>query len=135
MNTVDILLGMDRAEFENVNEKSLEIKRLSKKAKQPFMVKIGAIPARRLTKFLSGTTDKSGQVQMDKAYDANVNICLAGLIDPSMKEKKLMDGLGCNTPGETLEKIFQPNEINMIADAIMELSGFAGNDVVEEVKN
>ena len=79
--------------------------------------------------------NKSGTVQADKAYDANVNLCVIGLVDPSMKDKDLMERFGCSTPGELLEKIFSPAEIAAMGDAIMELSGFGGKDVVAEVKN
>ena len=135
MNTVDILLGMDSEDLEVTNEKELEIKRLSKKAKQPFMVKLKGIGARRFTKLASGVTDKNGQVQLDKAYDVNISLCLAGMVEPSMKDSGLLEKFGCSTPGELLEKIFKPSEIGAMADAITELSGFGADDVVKEVKN
>jgi len=135
MNAVDILLGLDADSLGFKNEKELEIKRLSQKAGKPFIVKLCGVPARRFTRTISGTTDKSGTVQADKAYDANVNLCVIGLVDPSMKDKDLMERFGCSTPGELLEKIFSPAEIAAMGDAIMELSGFGGKDVVAEVKN
>lgn len=135
MNTVDILLGLDNADLEFTNEKELEIKRLSKKAKKPFKVKLQGISARRFTKMATGVTGKDGQVQLDKAYDANVSLCLAGMVEPPMKDKALLEKFQCSTPGELLEKIFRPSEIAAIADAITELSGFGSDDVVDEVKN
>lgn len=135
MNTVDILLGMDQADLEVSNEKDVEIKRLTKKAKQPFMVKLKGIGARRFTKLASGVTDKNGQVQLDKAYDVNISLCLAGMVEPSMKDSALLEKFSCSTPGELLEKIFKPSEIGAMADTVTELSGFGGDDVVKEVKN
>ena len=73
MNTVDILLSLDNADLEVTNEKELEIKRLSKIAKKPFMVKVHGIGARRFTKLANGVTGKDGQVQYDKAFDATLS--------------------------------------------------------------
>ena len=126
---------MDNSDFDVELEREIEIPRLSKKAKKPFKVKIHAISAKRFTKLATGITGKDGQVQLDKAYDVNVALTLAGMVDPDMKNKELMEKLGCSTPGELLEKIFRPSEIGTIADTITELSGFGGDDVVTEVKN
>ena len=40
MNTVDILLGLDNSVLEVNNTKEMEIKRLSKAAGKPFIVKL-----------------------------------------------------------------------------------------------
>ena len=135
MNTVDLLLSLDNADLEVTNEKELEMKRLSKIAKKPFMVKVHGIGARRFTKLANGVTGKDGQVQYDKAFDVNISLCLAGMSDPDLKNKDLLEKFQFSTPGELLEKLFKPSEIAAIGDAVTELSGFGGSDVVAEVKN
>ena len=57
------------------------------------------------------------------------------MVDPSMKDKALLDKFECSTPGELVEKLFKPSEIGALADAITELSGFGGDNTVAEVKN
>ena len=134
MNTVDILLGLDNSFLEVNNTKEMEIKRLSKAAGKPFIVKLQGVPAKRFTKIVDGISDKNG-IRTDKAYDANVNLITIGMVDPSMKDKALLDKFECSTPGELVEKLFKPSEIGALADAITELSGFGGDNTVAEVKN
>ena len=134
MNTVDILLGLDNSVLEVNNTKEMEIKRLSKAAGKPFIVKLQGVPAKRFTKIVDGISDKTG-IRTDKAYDANVNLITIGMVDPSMKDKALLDKFECSTPGELVEKLFKPSEIGALADAITELSGFGGDNTVAEVKN
>lgn len=134
MNTVDILLGLDNSVLEVNNTKEMEIKRLSKAAGKPFIVKLQGVPAKRFTKIVDGISDKNG-IRTDKAYDANVNLITIGMVDPSMKDKALLDKFECSTPGELVEKLFKPSEIGALADAITELSGFGSDNTVAEVKN
>lgn len=134
MNTVDILLGLDNSVLDVNNTKEMEIKRLSKAAGKPFIVKLQGVPAKRFTKIVDGISDKNG-IRTDKAYDANVNLITIGMVDPSMKDKALLDKFECSTPGELVEKLFKPSEIGALADAITELSGFGGDNTVAEVKN
>lgn len=134
MNTVDILLGLDNSVLEVNNTKEMEIKRLSKAAGKPFIVKLQGVPAKRFTKIVDGISDKNG-IRTDKAYDANINLIAIGMVDPSMKDKALLDKFECSTPGELVEKLFKPSEIGALADAITELSGFGGDNTVAEVKN
>lgn len=134
MNTVDILLGLDNSVLEVNNTKEMELKRLSKAAGKPFIVKLQGVPAKRFTKIVDGISDKNG-IRTDKAYDANVNLITIGMVDPSMKDKALLDKFECSTPGELVEKLFKPSEIGALADAITELSGFGGDNTVAEVKN
>lgn len=134
MNTVDILLGLDNSVLEVDNTREMEIKRLSKAAGKPFIVKLQGVPAKRFTKIVDGISDKNG-IRTDKAYDANINLIAIGMVDPSMKDKALLDKFECSTPGELVEKLFKPSEIGALADTITELSGFGGDNTVAEVKN
>lgn len=133
-SNIDLLMGLDSGKLEEVPTKELKILRLSQLTGADFIVKVKAIPAKRFTELISGIRDKNRQVDTSKAYDANVRIALAGLVDPDMKDKDLMEKFGCSTPGQLVEKVFKGGEIAAIADDITELSGFGG-DVVEEVKN
>jgi len=133
MNTVELLMGMGQAKIEEVPTKKLRIKRLSELAGADFIVTVKAIPAKRFSELVNGVTEK-GRVDTGKAYDANVKVALAGMVDPDMKNKDLMEGWGCSTPGQLIQKIFKGGELAAIADEITDLSGFGGN-VIEEVKN
>ena len=134
MTNVDILMGLDTDKLVEVPTRELKISRLSKLAGTDFIVKVKAIPAKRFTELVSGINGDDGNVDTAKAYDANVKLAFTGLVDPSMKDKDLMEKFNCSTPAQLVEKIFQGGEISAIADAIMELSGF-GKNTVEGVKN
>lgn len=134
MSNIDLLMGLDTEKIAEVPTKELKLKRLSELTGADFIVKLKAIPAKRFTELVSDIKAKDGSVDMSKAYDANVKIALAGLIDPSMKDKDLQEKFGCSTPGQLIEKIFNGAEIGVMADAVTELSGFSGN-VIEDVKN
>lgn len=134
MSNIDLLMGLDTEKIAEVPTKELKLKRLSELTGADFIVKLKAIPAKRFTELVSDIKAKDGSVDMTKAYDANVKIALAGLVDPSMKDKDLQEKFGCSTPGQLIEKIFNGAEIDVMADAVTELSGFSGN-VIEEVKN
>lgn len=134
MTNVDILMGLDAGKLAEVPTRELKIARLSQLAGTDFIVKVKALPAKRFTELVSGIREKDGAVDTAKAYDANVKIALAGMVDPSMKDKDLMEKFDCSTPAQLIEKLFRGGEIGAIADAITELSGFGG-DTVEEVKN
>ena len=134
MSNVDLLMGLDADKLAEVPFKDLKISRLSQLTGADFIVRVKAIPAKRFTELVSGLRAKDGSVDTAKAYEANVKIALAGMTDPSMKDKDLQEKFGCSTPMQLIEKIFQGGEIAVIADTITELSGFGGN-VVEEVKN
>ena len=134
MSNIDLLMGLDTEKIAEVPTKELKLKRLSELTGADFIVKLKAIPAKRFTELVSDIKAKDGSVDMTKAYDANVKIALAGLIDPSMKDKDLQEKFGCSTPGQLIEKIFNGAEIGVMADAVTELSGFSGN-VIEDVKN
>ena len=134
MSNIDLLMGLDTEKIAEVPTKELKLKRLSELTGADFIVKLKAIPAKRFTELVSDIKAKDGSVDMTKAYDANVKIALAGLVDPSMKDKDLQEKFGCSTPGQLIEKIFNGAEIGVMADAVTELSGFSGN-VIEEVKN
>ena len=134
MSTIDLLMGLDADKLTAVPTRELKMTRLSELTGADFIVKVKAIPAKRFTELVSDIRSKDGGVDTAKAFDANIKIALAGLVDPSLKDVDLMEHFGASTPGQLIEKIFNGSEIGAIADAITELSGFSGN-VVEEVKN
>ena len=134
MSNIDLLMGIDTDKIGEVPTRELKIIRLSKLTGGDFIVKLKAIPAKRFTELVSDIKTKDGSVDLTKAFDANIKIAVAGLVDPSMKDKDLQEKFKCSTPGQLIEAIFNGAEIGAMADAITELSGFSG-DVIEKVKN
>ena len=132
IDTLKALMGLNKAA--ETPTRKLKIKRLSELTGADFIVTVKGISAKRFTELVSDIKTKDGNVDLSKAYDANVKIATAGLVDPSLKDKDLQEHFGASTPGQLIEAIFNGAEIGAMADAITELSGFSG-DVIEKVKN
>ena len=66
----------------------------------------------------------------------NSLITAAGVIDPPLKDEKLMEHLGVTTPAMAALKLFK-GEVNYIAAEINKMAGFNidRDDVDEEIKN
>lgn len=76
---------------------------------------------------------KNGKSYQDiDPFKLQLETVLAGLIDP--KPSQLVDVLGSATPKDAIKELFSIGEIGLIANEILELSGFGG-DVVDEIKN
>jgi hypothetical protein len=134
MNAVDVLMGLDVDKMSEIPEKKMKIKRISDMAGTDFIVTLRAVPAKRYTELVNDIRKKDGSVDVGKAYDANVMIVVAGMTEPSMKDKDLLARFRCSNPAELAQKIFKSSELSLMADEITELSGF-GSDTVESVKN
>ena len=131
---LDMLLEVENDKLGSVTTKKLKINRLSEAMGADFVVEVKGLSAKRFMELASNIKDKDGSVDLSKAYDANVKIAVAGLVDPPFKDKGLQEKFGASTPGQLIEKIFNGAEISAMADAITALSGFGG-DVIEEIKN
>ena len=134
MNTLELLMGMDYEKLTEVPQKQIEIKRLSDIAGQPFIVTIQAIPGRRMMALSGSSYDKNGALNYEKAYDANIRIVLAGVVDPELKNEDLQKAFGAPTPAVLVERIFKGGEIAMLSDEISHLSGFQ-NNAEDDIKN
>lgn len=134
MNIVERLMQVEPDTLDRIEEKDIEIKRLSKKFGEPFLVRYRGLPGDQYTEVISDIADKKGNVNAAKAYRANIRVALAGIISPDLKDERLQAHLKCKTPKDLLERLFNGGEITRIADAIGELSGF-GEDADDEIKN
>lgn len=140
MNTVERLLKADAGKFV-LPEKSIELKRLSNIAGGRIVFTIRAISHAQYEDIMDANNaaklDIHGhQVSMQGIHDdSNCKVCLAGIVDPDLKNHELMTHYKTLTPEELLKKLLLPGEIATIAEEIMDLSGFNNSDMVQDVKN
>jgi hypothetical protein len=66
--------------------------------------------------------------------DADVNILLAGCVEPDLKDKRLMEKFGSPTPAEAVKKLLLPGEIVDLSNAVERLCGYR-RTTITEVKN
>lgn len=55
-----------------------------------------------------------------------------GVVEPSLKDKTLLDHFHCVTPKELVKKLFLAGEIAELSNVVTELSGYDKTDEDEE---
>lgn len=115
MNLVEQLLQADVKRTEEKETKTLKSKRLAKiiGAEEAVEIKISEIAPRRFSELCAKPYNKNGDFDTEKMFDAKALICAEGIIEPSMKDKKLQEHFGCRTPKDLVIKLFG-NEITSI---------------------
>lgn len=122
-SVLDVLLG---GTVPNV-EKELptaryEVERLSAVAGKSVVFTLRALPYGRVHDLERFT------------QDADVNILLAGCVEPDLKDPRLMEKYGAATPAEAVKKLLLPGEIVDLSNAIERLTGYR-RSTIKEVKN
>lgn len=136
MNLVEKLLAVDNKEFHKIEKKEVSSKQLAKVlGEKEAKVTIQAIDGDLLTELTAGSINEEGNFEYGKSYTANARIAATGIVDPPLKDEKLMKHLGVATPADAAKVIFK-GEVHKIAAEINELSGFINEAKTdEEIKN
>lgn len=136
MNLVEKLLAVDSKEFHKIEKKEVSSKQFAKVlGEKDAKVTIQAIDGDLLTELTAGSIDEEGNFKYGKSYTANARIVASGIVDPPLKDKKLMEHLGAATPADAAKLIFK-GEVHKIAAEINKLSGFINEEETdEEIKN
>lgn len=123
VSVLDMLLGgtVPNVEKERPTAR-YEVERLSAAAGSPVVFTLRALPY--------------GQVHDLERFtqDADVNILLAGCVEPDLKDARLMEKYGAPTPAEAVKKLLLPGEIVDLSNAIERLTGYR-RVTIKEVKN
>lgn len=120
-NVMDILLGMDVA---SLPEKDVKIKRLSNPQHGDVVFHLRALPYNKVAEITEAQKD-----------DMNVHIVLAGVTNPNLKDKALLEHFGAPTPAELLKKLLLPGEIEDLSREVEKLSGYRTTTIEEVKKN
>lgn len=136
MNLVEKLLKIDRGEFEKGKTKKLHSIMLSETLGEKTYITIQSVNPQEVLDLTATGLDDEGNQIIEKTLDMNSLITAAGVVDPPLKDKKLMDHLGVATPAMAAMKLFK-GEVNYIAAEINKMAGFNidRNDLDEEIKN
>lgn len=137
MNLVEKLM---KADAKKADEREVGVFQSTQLARilgerKPVDVKIQELSARRKNELIAMAVDDNGRADMSKAYDANLKVVIAGVIEPNLKDKDLQEHFGCKMAVDLAEKLFK-SEVTDIATAIFEL-GTVGEekDDEDEIKN
>jgi hypothetical protein len=139
MNLVDRLLQADVAKVSARPTGKMEIKRLSKLLGFKFEITIQAMGSRKAAEIQRMTVEltRKGQFEDLNLYDPQIHTLLAGIVDPDLKDTKVLEHFGAATPAELIPKLFLAGEISNIKSQIEKLTGYDEdqNAVDEKVKN
>lgn len=132
MNNIDLMMKMDSGKLTVAPTRDITVT----VGDEEMTWKIKALAGKRFQELSGKAVDDDGNVDMERAYGANLLLCSEGVVDPDLKDKELMAHFGAATPADLLDKLFKYNggEIGRIADAIVDLSGY-GKDTKKKVKN
>ena len=136
MSLIDKLLQMDKGKLLNMPTREVEMPRLSEMTGEPFKVKCRAIDGERYADIQRSAIDlnKKGGLRNINLYEMQVLTVIDGVVEPSLKDERLLAYFGCVTPKELVKKLFLAGEIAEISNIITELSGYDKSDEEEEVK-
>ena len=70
--------------------------------------------------------------------DSDSYVIINSVVEPNLKDSKLLEAFGCLEPTVLPEKLFEPGEVAAISVKLMELAGFRKNiraEMHEEAKN
>lgn len=122
-SVLDLLLGGSVPNVEkDLPTATYKIDRLSAIAGHDVVFKLKALPY--------------GKVHDIERFtqDVDVNILLAGCVEPNLKDERLQEKFGGATPADVVKKMLLAGEITDLSQAIEKLSGYR-RMTITEVKN
>ena len=126
--TLDMLLGADPVKIKDIPTGKMEIKRLSQKLGQPFVVTFRAGTFEEIRSIGENANGSEAEEMKWSVYELTT--------DPNLKDKSLREKYGVTRPVDIVDSIFLGGEIILLYQAIMKLSGFDQETAtVETVKN
>ena len=136
MSLIDKLLQMDKGKLMSMPTREVEMPRLSEVLGEAFKIKCKAIDGERYADIQRSAIDlnKKGGLRNINLYEMQVLTVIDGVVEPSLKDERLLGYFGCVTPKELVKKLFLAGEIAELSNIITELSGYDKSDDEEEVK-
>lgn len=118
-NVIDLLLNL---EPQKLPEKEIKIKRLSKLCGADVVFKLRAMPY-----------NKVADVRKLAGDDMGIDIALAGVVSPDLRDGRLLSKYKAVTPAELIKAMLLPGEIEDVSREIEKLSGYR-SVVIEDIK-
>lgn len=138
MSLIDKLLQLDANKVVQKPTKEFEIERLSNLLGEKVIFKCQALDGETYADIQRSSIDisKKGNIRDMKLFNMKVMTCVEGIIEPNLKDKRLLEHFNVPTPKELIKKMLLPGEIDDLYNIINELSGYERDDEDEEdIKN
>lgn len=117
---LDLLLKLDPPKLP---QKSVKLKRLTKLCGEDVVFELTALPFSRVAELK----------ELSESQDMTVQIVLAGVKSPNLREGALMARYRAATPAELVKALLLPGEIEDLSRQIERLSGYR-ETTLEELK-
>ena len=138
MNMVDRLLKADVVnKLAERPQKKVKMERLSKLFGFDFVITLRAIDPERYADIQKMAVDfTNGSADNIDIYQMQTQTLLAGIADPDLKNKELLEKFGAVLPGDIIRKLFLAGEIADLTAQITELNGCTTQEKADKaVKN
>lgn len=123
---LDILLRPETPDVQkDLPTAKYRVKRLSEIAGEDVVFTLRALPYGQVAEIREGNSTKE---------EMEVQILLAGVVDPSLKSPKLMERYGAPSCAEAVKSLLLPGEIVDLAWEVEKLCGYR-RTTIEAVKN
>lgn len=120
-NVLELLMGLPS---QKLPEKQVKIKRLSKECGADVVFSLRALPYSRVA-----------EIKEAVSGDMSVDIILAGVTAPNLRDRGLLEKYHAPTPAELVKTLLLPGEIEDISREVEKLSGYRAATVEEVKKN
>ena len=136
MNLVEKLLKIETGKYTEEQTMHLKSARLSNLTGEDAEIVIKELGQQQYLSLAGIGLDDEGNAIMDKTYEVNALIAAEAMVEPNIRDKKLLEHLGAESPKEAVKILFK-GEVNIIASKVSALCGY-GEDAasqIEEIKN
>lgn len=133
MNLIEKLIRVDKCKATERETKTIKSDRLSKLLGADTEITIQELSGRKLNDLTQIIVDKNGKKDFSRMYDLNLLYCVEGVVEPDLRDSRLMEHFGAKTPKDLAAVLFD-SEAGKIAGEIVALSGM-GQKSEDEVKN
>ena len=132
MNTIDLLLGIDKGKF-GKETKKIKVKSLSKKAGKDIFFTVKELTMDEFKKIsdLATTKKRHGITETDEVKVA-IDTILKSVVEPNFRDEKLLEYYEAETPKELVKKLLKAGEIMEVYREIEKVSGYNQDEDEQE---
>ena len=136
MNLAEALLAADAGKIMKKQTKDLEIKRLSSRIGEPFVLHLRELSPRRVNDIAEMTTEVVDGKPKQNRYKMVLQVICEAVADKDFDNRDVLKHYGVATRKELFEKLFSVAEIEDIYTEANKLCGYGKEDeTADEIKN
>lgn len=134
MSLFDKLMAVDDNVIREKKSKEIHSDRMSALLGAETGITIEALPFRQVNKIMDAAMKDNGRLDPDRAVDARCHLIRRSVKDIPWGDEQLQKKFGASDPKDLAEKLFD-YDIGVVADAILELSGYGNSEEEQELEN